>query len=50
MAQASARQDRVALLDVRHVRDLPPTTDANTLGQAITAFRAAMGTEPPTSH
>ena len=43
MKQAHDKQDRVALLDVPHARGLRSAGPA--LGQAITAFRDAVGTE-----
>jgi hypothetical protein len=44
MKQAHDKQDRVALLDVSHARGLI-SSFGPALGQAITAFRAAVGTE-----
>ena len=44
MKQSHDKQDRVALLDVSHARGLQ-SAFGPALGQAITAFRGAMGTE-----
>ena len=44
MKQAHDKQDRVALLDVSHARGLQ-SSFGPALGQAITAFRGAVGTE-----